>query len=53
MRQAVIPLHVFERLEREWRVIEPEREPKDLDKQLEKQIAEQRGFKRLRVGRVD
>lgn len=49
MQQQPIPLHVIERLEREWRMMEEGRKPKDIDEKSENQ----QPSKRLEVGRVD
>ncbi len=49
MQHPVIPLHVFERLEREWRLIDADRETKKPDAHVEVQSIP----KRIRVGRVD
>ncbi|SMD12899.1 hypothetical protein SAMN05880593_12449 [Rhizobium sp. RU36D] len=49
MQQQPIPVHVIERLEREWRMMEADRKPKDIDEKSENQ----QPLKRLKVGRVD
>lgn len=46
----VIPVHVFERLEREWRLVEPEREIRKPAKRDREEAGE---LKRLMIGRVD
>lgn len=45
----MIPMHVLERLEREWRLIESER---DTDKPSSKQEPKQETTKRPKVGRA-
>jgi hypothetical protein len=46
----MIPMHVLERLEREWRLVEPDRDTKTPELRERTDATE---HKRIKIGRVD